>query len=49
VRDARRSAPVADAEERSGQAAGKRAERSRKRGAARRKGRAARAARKRNR
>jgi len=49
VRDARRSAPVAGPGERSEEAAGKRAERSRKRGAARRKGRAARTARKRNR
>lgn len=49
VRDARRSAPVAGPGERSEETAGKRAERSRKRGAARRKGRAARTARKRNR
>ncbi len=49
VRDARRSAPVANAEKQSEEAAGKRAQRSRKRGTARSKGRAARAARRRNR
>ena len=49
VRDARRSAPAADAQKQSKEAAGKRAQHTRKRGAARSKGRAARAARRRNR